>query len=202
MIIIVIKNIKWLINMLYLPIFNRFKKYFDYYYLKYYGVDTELGFVTLSGLPIIHRHKNAKIILGKDVTLVSKSKFNSAGINHPVILASIRENSVLKIHGSFGASGSAIVAMNSIEIEEGVALGANSHIYDTDFHPVNWEKNSDVLTSPVKICKNVWVASNCLILKGVTIGHNSVIGAGSIVTKSLKSNALYAGIPAKLIRYF
>jgi acetyltransferase-like isoleucine patch superfamily enzyme len=176
------------------------KPFFDYLYLSYYGVETKLGYVELLGLPIIHRQKNARIIIGAKTTLVSKSRYNAAGINHPVILAATRENAVLNIHGSFGASGSAIVAMESVEIELGAALGANSHVYDTDFHPIGWHKNDTILIEPVKIGKNVWVAANCLILKGVTIGDNCVIASGTIVTKSLESDSLYAGVPAKFIR--
>lgn len=200
MLIKTLRTIKWVLNRIFKPFYAHIKVYFDYYYLSYYGVETEIGYVSLQGLPIIHKHRNARIILGKGIVLVSNSKYNSAGINHPVILAAIRENAELRIHGAFGASGSAIVAMNSIEIEEGVGLGANSHVYDTDFHPIGWLKNNVIKTSPVKICKNVWVAANCLILKGVTLENNCVIGAGSIVTKSVEANTIYAGNPARFIK--
>ena len=169
-------------------------------YLSYYGVDTKLGYVELNGFPIIHKHKNGRIVIGKGTTLVSKSKCNSAGINHPMILASLREDSELTIQGNFGASGSAIVAMNSIIIENGVGIGANSHVYDTDFHPFGWHKNTEIETSPIVIGKNAWIAANSIILKGVEIGENSVIGAGSVVTKNTQPNAIYRGIPAKLIK--
>jgi len=195
--ILFLKGLLWgIIN----PVRTYLNKYFDYVYLISKGVETELGYVELKGLPIIHKHKDARIIIGKGTTLISKSKYNSAGINHPVILASLREGAILKIDGSFGASGSAIVAMDRIEIEEGAGLGANANVYDTDFHPVNWAKNTTTSVLPVKICKNAWVAANCLILKGVTIGENSVIAAGSVVTKSVEANSLYGGVPAKKIK--
>ena len=108
------RSIKSLILRMFNPIFKFVKSYTDLLYLKFYGVETERGYVTLKGYPIIQRSEGAKIILGKNVTLVSKSKYNCAGINHKVILAAIRENSILEIKGNFGASGSAIVAMNSI----------------------------------------------------------------------------------------
>ena len=55
-------------------------------------------------------------------------------------------------------------------------------------------------SKPIVIEDNVWIGVNVLILKGVTIGHGSVIAAGSIVTRDIPCNCLAAGIPAKVIR--
>jgi maltose O-acetyltransferase len=52
----------------------------------------------------------------------------------------------------------------------------------------------------VTIGRNVWVGSGCIILPGVTIGDNSVIAAGSVVTKDVPEGALMGGVPAKQIR--
>lgn len=56
------------------------------------------------------------------------------------------------------------------------------------------------IKKPVFIGHNVWLGSNCVILPGVTIGDNVIVGAGSTVTKDLASNALYIGSPAKKVR--
>lgn len=56
------------------------------------------------------------------------------------------------------------------------------------------------ITSPIKIGNNVYIGINSTILPGVVIGDNVIVGAGSIVTKSLESNHVYAGIPAKKIK--
>ena len=48
--------------------------------------------------------------------------------------------------------------------------------------------------------ENVWIGSNCTILKGVSIGKGAVIGAGSVLNKSVPPNEVWAGVPAKLIR--
>ena len=55
-------------------------------------------------------------------------------------------------------------------------------------------------TSPINIEENVWIGTNCTILKGVSIGKGSVIAAGSVLNKSVPPNEVWAGIPAKLIR--
>ena len=53
----------------------------------------------------------------------------------------------------------------------------------------------DVL--PVKIGNNVWIGSNCVILKGVVIGDNSIVSTHSVVTREVLSNCIYAGYPAR-----
>ena len=51
----------------------------------------------------------------------------------------------------------------------------------------------------ITICDNVYIGRNCTILRGVTIGKNTVVGACSLVNKSLEPNSVYAGVPAKRI---
>ena len=55
-------------------------------------------------------------------------------------------------------------------------------------------------SSPIIISSNVWIGVNTIILAGVKIGHNAIIGAGSVVTKSIPSNEIWAGTPAKKIK--
>ena len=65
---------------------------------------------------------------------------------------------------------------------------------------VSEPKNSEVKIAPVKICKNVWVGGHSKILKGVTIGNNSVIGTAALVTSDIPAHSIAAGVPAKVIR--
>ena len=85
-----------------------------------------------------------------------------------------------------------------ILIDENVSLGPGVHIYT-----INHKKDYGGLTStksPVYIGKNVWVGGNSTILPGISIGENSVIGAGSVVNKNVEPNSLYVGVPAKRIK--
>jgi len=169
------------------------------------GVETKFGYVRLYGIPIIKKHKRSRIILEKGTTLVSKSKYNVAGINHPVILATVAEKAVITINGC-GISGSAIVCVKSVCIGKNSGLGANSCVYDTDFHLLDPDarlKQKSIIeasSAPVIIGDNVWVGANVTILKGVSIGNNTIIGIGSIVTKSIVENEIFAGNPAKSIK--
>ena len=80
-------------------------------------------------------------------------------------------------------------------------VGGGTCIYDTDFHPVSLkdrQQKTPPNTSPVRIGKNVFIGGHCIILKGVTIGEGSVVGAGSVVTSEIPENEVWAGNPAKL----
>lgn len=57
-----------------------------------------------------------------------------------------------------------------------------------------------MLPAPIVVGRNVWIGSNSTILQGVTIGDNSIIAAGSVVTKDVPANAIVAGVPARFIR--
>jgi len=180
----------------------------DYKYLISQGVETEYGFVYLGGKPIIKKHPGSRIILGRNITLLSDSEYNCAGINHPVILATLSNNAIIEIKDGAGLSGTSVVSQSSIVIGEKVTIGVNVNIYDTDFHPVdsilrenqNESGLKNVNTSPIVLERNVWIGANSTILKGVVIGENAIVGVNSLVNKSIESNVLAAGVPTKIIR--
>lgn len=176
----------------------------DYQYLKKCGVDTKLGYVTLVGRPIIQKYPNSTIRIDSGVTLVSNSEGNVAGINHPVILATMKENAIIHLGKDCGLSGATICAASKIEIGEYAGLGANVCVYDTDFHPINpFERkyaNEKMLSTPVFIDDFAWIGGNSIVLKGVTISKGGVLGAGSVLTKNIPELCVYAGNPAKFIK--
>ncbi len=96
-----------------------------------------------------------------------------------------------------------IIANERIVIGHGCLIGDQASIYDCDFHEIEpaTRARSPGPTRPVTIGNNVWLGSRVVILKGVTIGDNSVIGAMSLVTKSIPENCVAAGNPAKVIRF-
>lgn len=85
-------------------------------------------------------------------------------------------------------------------------MGGGTSIYTTDFHsldPIIRASDEDQKyrrCASVVIRDNVFIGAKCIILKGVTIGENSIIGAGSVVTKNVPANQIWAGNPAKYIR--
>ncbi|MBS7211034.1 MAG: sugar O-acetyltransferase [Megamonas funiformis] len=118
---------------------------------------------------------------------------------------SIGNNVIININCTF-------VDCNKITIGNNVLIASNVQIY-TATHPVNisdrlldnWSYNNphaffNTYALPVTIEDNVWIGGGVIILPGVTIGKNSVIGAGSVVNKSIPPNSLAVGNPCKVIR--
>ncbi len=156
------------------------------------------------GLPIIQKHRRSRMSFGPGLRLRSSTRSNPLGINHRVILATIREAAVLEVGVNFGMSGGSICVAERVTIGDNVAVGANSTIIDTDFHPLDPHLRrtapADAMTSPVVIEDDVFIGMNCLILKGVSIGRGSVIGSGSVVTRSVSPGVVAAGNPARVMR--
>lgn len=86
-----------------------------------------------------------------------------------------------------------------IEIGDGSLIGHNTTIATLN-HDFNPSKRQNLTPSPVKIGKNVWIGSDCTILPGVEIGDGAIIGAGSVVTKSVPKNSIAVGNPARVIK--
>jgi acetyltransferase-like isoleucine patch superfamily enzyme len=94
-----------------------------------------------------------------------------------------------------------IQAARSIDIGNNCMIGADASISDSDWHGLyNRLRPFGRATQPVKLHDNVWVGERAIICKGVTIGENSVIGAGAVVTKDVEANVVVAGNPAKVIK--
>lgn len=94
--------------------------------------------------------------------------------------------------------GANVFASTLVEIGDNVRLGDLSAVYDTDFHEV--EPAGGVRRDPVRLGRNVWLGRGAVVLPGVTIGENSVIAAGAVVTRDVPANALAAGVPAGVVR--
>lgn len=90
----------------------------------------------------------------------------------------------------------------SITIQDNCLIGANFSCVDSDFHGLgaNERLSSDYKCKPVVIERNVFIGGNVSILKGVTIGENTVVANGAVVTKNFPANVIIGGNPAKIIR--
>ena len=181
----------------------------DYKYLISQGIDTEYGFVSLGGNPLVKRHSNSKIIIGSNVTLLSDTSYNVAGINHPTILSTCAEGAIIELKDNCGLSGTTIVSVEKVEIGFNVNIGVNVCIYDTDFHPLDYLERrrnpgfdlNKIPHKPVIIGNDVWIGANSIILKGVTLGNRVIVGAGSVVTKSFPADCVVGGNPAKILKH-
>jgi acetyltransferase-like isoleucine patch superfamily enzyme len=93
-----------------------------------------------------------------------------------------------------------IYDMGGVDIADRVMIGPNVNIITTG-HPLNpSERFAYIEAKPIVIARNVWIATGATIIGGVTVGENSVIAAGAVVTKDVPPNSFAAGVPAKVIR--
>ena len=91
--------------------------------------------------------------------------------------------------------------LGGIDIGDDVMIGPNVSII-TSGHPVEpSQRRASVIAKPIVIERNVWIAAGAVIIGGVTVGENSVVAAGSVVTSDVPPNALVGGNPARVIRF-
>ncbi|ORX53783.1 bacterial transferase hexapeptide repeat protein [Piromyces finnis] len=89
------------------------------------------------------------------------------------------------------------MAAGGITIEDNTMIAANVQLISNNH---DLKQRSVITCKPVHIKKNCWIGAGATILPGVTIGENSVVGAGSVVTKDVEDNVIVAGNPARIIR--
>lgn len=90
--------------------------------------------------------------------------------------------------------------LGGIDIADEVMIGPNVSLL-TSGHPIEpSQRRAFVIAKPIVIERNVWVAAGATIIGGISVGENSVIAAGSVVTKDVPPNKLVGGNPARVIR--
>lgn len=99
---------------------------------------------------------------------------------------------------NFGCS---VVALDRVSIGERCLIGPHCMIMDTAFHDVDPARRLEPpVADPITIGANVWLGARVIVMPGVTIGDDSVIGIGSIVTRDIPPRSLAVGSPAKVVR--
>lgn len=92
-----------------------------------------------------------------------------------------------------------MLTLGTIIIEDDVLIGPKANLI-TENHPVDPNNRKALEVKPVVIKKNAWLAAGVTILPGVTVGENSIVAAGAVVSKDVPANTMVAGIPAKIIK--
>lgn len=155
------------------------------------------------GMPYLFRYPYSKIIIGRNFKVNSSFKSNNIGMYSRSRITTNDKYAEVIIGDNVGISATTISSFSKIVIGENTLIGGNVLITDSDWHAIEPEFRTDgkkVRNSPVIIGKNVFIGTRSIILKGVTIGDNSVIGAGSVVTGNIPANVIAAGNPCVVIK--
>jgi acetyltransferase-like isoleucine patch superfamily enzyme len=160
----------------------------------------------LGKLPVLKLPGVSKIVLGSKVVLNSDFKKSNTALTYRCTLV-CGFNGVIEIGDNTMLNGVSITAYQKVLIGRNCQISSSTLIADTDFHPLSSKArekqllgykidHDEVKTQEVIIGNNVWIGWGSTILKGVRIGDNSVIAAGSVVLSDIPSNVLAAGNPA------
>lgn len=147
--------------------------------------------VRISGRPAITIRGN--LTVGNQVQLVSTIAALEIVVNDEATLE-IGD----RVFINYGCS---ISASQLIRIGSYCKLGTHVIMMDNDFHYLDpAQRGQRPPSAPIILEENVWLAARVIVLRGVTIGADSVIGAGSVVNKDIPPGVFAAGVPAKVIR--
>jgi acetyltransferase-like isoleucine patch superfamily enzyme len=154
------------------------------------GVELGEGFVS-SGWIVIRIHPSASVRIGRNFRVNSGYSVNVVGSAQRVCIF-VGRNARLDIGDDVGISNTVVVCMNQIEIGSGTLVGGGSTLIDSDLHVLPLGTLETATKSrPIRIEHNVFLGAHAIVLKGVVIGAQTVVGAGSVVRRSLPSGSVF-----------
>lgn len=147
--------------------------------------------------------RGGKVCIGDNFYFSSGDAVNPIGSNLQGAIY-VESGASLTVENNVGMSSTRMWIHDSVKIGDDVKIGGCVLMTDTDAHPMDFmtrrSSNEGTKSAPIVIEDDVWIGAHCVILKGVTIGARSVVGAGSVVTKSIPTDCVAAGNPCKVIK--
>lgn len=197
----------FILHRLSIGIYSKLIKYTNHYRCKYLFWINQISFYKFrnSGIPYIFIGKNGHMSIGHNFAMHNTINGNPIGCYEKCTFY-VAPNCKIEIGDNVGVSQTALISYASIVIGNNVKIGAGTCLWTTDFHSLDpmIRRGSHDLENrkslPIEIHDNVFIGAKSIILKGVCIGENSIVGAGSVVTKSIPANEIWGGNPAKFIR--
>lgn len=163
------------------------------------------GFV-VDGPLVVRALRADQIVFGEHVHINSRFGSNLVGLTGPAAFEVIADGRIV-IEDYVGLSSPIISARTEVRIGAHSKLGGNVRIYDHDYHSLSWNDRrtsgldrANAASRPVSIEKDVFIGTNATILKGVTIGDRAIVGAGSVVSKDVPPDEVWAGNPAQFVK--
>jgi acetyltransferase-like isoleucine patch superfamily enzyme len=176
-------------------------------YLKFHlnGVKFHNDFIGF-GIPILDINMGGSFTIGKRFRFNS-GKYHAMGGRQQQCYFVVAAGGKLSIGENVGVTSVAFICHDEISIGNNVKIGINTVIYDTDFHSLDAryrnsypERLNGVKTRPVIIKDGAFIGGHSTILKGVTIGKNAIVGAGSVVFQDVPDEQIWAGNPARYVK--
>lgn len=173
--------------------------------------------VDYSGLPQINGHIMIisekmnndtlcfpRIRLGRGIYINSGYDKNLIGKGWITALRTIDDGKIT-IKDNVKMSNVTIVSMKEVVIEDDVMIGGGVCIWDTDFHSLDFRTRvyspyKDIVSAKIVVKQGAFIGAGAMILKGVTIGKESIIAAGSVISNDVPDHEIWGGNPARSIR--
>lgn len=174
-------------------------------HILFWGNGVEFKHFRTNGIPYVMVAMDGKMSIGNNFAMNNGIKGNPIGCYERCTFF-VNKGAELMIGDNVGLSQTALISDCTLKIGNNVKIGGGTSVYTTDFHSLDAKIRATVndlknkKSASVVINDNVFIGAKCIILKGVTIGENSIVGAGSVVTRSIPADEIWAGNPAKFIR--
>lgn len=179
----------------------RFTPKFNRWMLRAKGVMIGKNCTIIGNVSVIG---SGKITIGDNFCMTSGEHINPICANLQGSFFTDSSNAKITICNNVGMSSTRMWIHDSLSIGDNVKIGGNVLLIDTDCHPMSYEirrtSNEGTKSAPIVIEDDVWIGAQSIVLKGVTIGARSIIGAGSVVTKDIPADCIAVGNPCKVIR--
>lgn len=128
---------------------------------------------------------------------------NAWAHKEPNVLITYGPDVVITIGDNTRLNGAGLMAACGITVGCHCIVGS-AVLVDTDFHSIDPDRrtnpDANVRSAPITIGNNVWLAGQTVVLKGVTIGENSVVGFRGVVTSNVLPNVIVAGNPVRVVK--
>lgn len=145
-----------------------------------------------------------EITIGNNFYMTNGEHINPISANQQGSFFTDSSNAKITIGNNVGMSSTRLWIHDSLTIGNYVKIGGGVLIIDTDCHPIDYNvrriSNEGTKSAPIVIEDDVWIGAQSIVLKGVTIGARSIIGAGSVVTRSIPADCIAGGNPCKVIK--
>ena len=173
----------------------------------HYTMPINLGYnVKFKGIPYILINRTATVSIGNNTIINSSNYGYHLNMHSKCKLYADRPNAIINIGNNCRIHGTCIHAYKRITIGNNCLIAANTQIIDGNGHLLSFDYphnrlNTKDFGKQIIIEDNVWIAANCIIKQGITIGDGAVIGANSFVNRNVEPFTIVYGTPAKFHKY-